>query len=652
MWFDVFVFILVLGELVFFHEMGHFLAAKACGIYCERFSLGMPPRVFGFKFGETDYCIGLLPIGGYVKMAGQEDVPLSEDERKEQYGSIPPDRWYMNKPVWQRMIVIGAGPFMNVVLAVLLYAIVAAYGAEVPESKVDTRIGLVEDSSPASQASLYRIEQIDERVDTNREPDGFGWKTGDRILRVRGKEIRNIMDLAIDAVLSAGGAIPVVLERTSPDGDTTLYYSEVLPEQLETDERVRFGMMPFQTALVGNLLEDMPAQAAGIRPGDVITKAQGQIIDAQSFSHMVSKLTSAEPVTLEVQREDQTLELTLAPKRIGRFKGIEFTPPLDWLSKTDPSAPLSVSFEDEALLARTGLRLGDRVKRVDNKPGTGATLKELGGREPEEKVEVVVERSAWPFGLGGTREITCSGVAIGDFIQAVTRFDVTPRVLGITEALSKDTGLQAQDIVEEVDGKPATTALLREIQDTRIGETVRVKVRKPEIGYGLMRKESSAQATITVEPVGIVGIVWQQRLVVHRVPPAKVLPEAMYQTRLALDRTMKTLGLLVTGKLSVQDLGGPVMIFSATTAAARRGYSWLLEITAFISINLAIFNMLPLPVLDGGHMVFLTIEGVRRKPVNARITEWVQQAGLVLIIGLMLFVTFNDIRRLFTSFLP
>ena len=76
--FDILIFIVVLGLLVFFHELGHFLAAKACNVYVDRFSLGMPPRIAGIRFGETDYCIGALPLGGYVKMAGQEDTPLSE----------------------------------------------------------------------------------------------------------------------------------------------------------------------------------------------------------------------------------------------------------------------------------------------------------------------------------------------------------------------------------------------------------------------------------------------------------------------------------------------------------------------------------------------------------------------------------------------
>ncbi|MFM1918892.1 MAG: hypothetical protein RLZZ303_526, partial [Candidatus Hydrogenedentota bacterium] len=104
------VFILVLSLLVFVHELGHFLAAKACNIYCDRFSIGMPPRLFGFKWGETDYCIGALPFGGFVKMAGQEDAPLSDEEREATYGHVPSDRWFNNKPVYQRIIVLVAGP--------------------------------------------------------------------------------------------------------------------------------------------------------------------------------------------------------------------------------------------------------------------------------------------------------------------------------------------------------------------------------------------------------------------------------------------------------------------------------------------------------------------------------------------------------------
>src|SRR5512147_1887991 len=96
----ILIFLAVLSTLVFWHELGHFIAAKVCGIYVDQFSIGMPPRLFGVKIGETDYCVSALPIGGYVKMAGQEDAPRSAEEREKEYAHVPPHRFYNNKPVW------------------------------------------------------------------------------------------------------------------------------------------------------------------------------------------------------------------------------------------------------------------------------------------------------------------------------------------------------------------------------------------------------------------------------------------------------------------------------------------------------------------------------------------------------------------------
>lgn len=175
---SILIFLLVLSFLVFFHEMGHFLAAKACNIYVDRFSVGMPPRVIGFKWGETDYCIGALPIGGFVKMAGQEDAPLTEEEREREYGSIPPDRWFNNKPVWQRMIVLLAGPVANLLLAVVLYGVLVGVGEQVPESVLSPRIGKVEKDYPAATAKLYKMASATDTPDMTGDPDAVGLATG------------------------------------------------------------------------------------------------------------------------------------------------------------------------------------------------------------------------------------------------------------------------------------------------------------------------------------------------------------------------------------------------------------------------------------------------------------------------------------------
>lgn len=218
MLFNILIFILVLSVLIFFHELGHYAAAKACGIYVDQFSLGMPPRVAGIRLGETDYCIGLLPIGGYVKMAGQEDVPLSEEERVSEFGHVPEDRWYSSKPVWQRAIVIAAGPCMNVVLAVLLYIVMFATPAQWPEAKVDNRIGAIKTEAPAATAPLYQIEPGEEAWSYKGEPDARGWQPGDRIIEINGREVSGINDIAMEAALGGGEILDVHLARTMPDG--------------------------------------------------------------------------------------------------------------------------------------------------------------------------------------------------------------------------------------------------------------------------------------------------------------------------------------------------------------------------------------------------------------------------------------------------
>ena len=138
-------------------------------------------------------------------------------------------------------------------------------------------------------------------------------------------------------------------------------------------------------------------------------------------------------------------------------------------------------------------------------------------------------------------------------------------------------------------------------------------------------------------------------MVFHRAAAREVVPEAFRQGFKALSRTIKTLAMLFTGTVSPSDLGGPVLIYQVTTTAASMGLMWLFKITAFISVNLCVFNLLPLPVLDGGLLLLLSWEGIRRKPLPEKALERIQQVGLVIIISLLLFVTYNDILRWVTS---
>jgi regulator of sigma E protease len=571
-WFinNILVFIFALGVLVFFHEMGHFIAAKLCGIYCDQFSLGMPPRIWGKRIGETDYCIGALPIGGFVKMAGQEDAPRSEEEQMKDYADVPPERWFSNKPVWQRSIVIIAGPLMNVVLAALLYGFVAAWGREVPESRVDSIIGRVSEDAPASSAPLYALSDDQVTTSTDGEPDAIGWATGDRILQVNDRDVRNLSDVLIESLLEGEQATQVVLERPQDDGSYQRYLSVATPAIIDGEEPPRFGIAPFSTAVIREVLDDHPASRSGLQPDDVIRKANGQIVDSGSFAELAQATMDGGSLDLEVERDGERLNLTVHPIAQGRLDNIILTP-----------QPYGLEGED--------------AERAESMPIT---------------------------------------------------------VAAISKQRSEELNLKRKDIVTAIDGKPATLALLRDVQRTRAGEPLKFSVTRPPIWFGLLRGESQHEVEVAFDPVGTVGVVWGSRTITERVALSAVPAEGVRRSVHALGLTLRTIGALFSGNVGADDLGGPLMIQQITASFARLGFTHLIEIMAFISINLAVFNLLPLPVLDGGQMVFLFIEAIRRKPIDMRILERVQQFGMIFILCLILFVTFNDIKRIMSDIIP
>ena len=563
--FNILIFLLVLSVLVGVHELGHFLAAKAFNIYVDRFSIGMPPRVIGFKWGETDYCVGALPIGGYVKMAGQEDSPLSEEEREHDYGHVPSDRWFNNKPVWQRVIVLVAGPAMNVVLAVMLYAIIGGVGSDVPEFEVSGRVGRLSADSPASQAPLWRLEDGQE-ANFTRDPDAIGLQTGDELITLNGRPVDNITDLAFAAILDGPDAEhTVVLERETEQGPVR-FISRMRPAVLDPeDDYPRFGVEPYLTSLVGEVVPEMPAEEAGLLPDDIIRRANGVLVDRATFLAMVEKHPVGQTLDLEIERNGARIPLTLTPREIGRLTEAMFGP------------------QDR------------RAKAPD---------------------------------------------------------DALPQILSVTKEYAEATGLRRKDVIARVDGQPATVKSLHQAVQDRPGETIAVQVERPTVLFGLIQKAETLELTLPVDAVRAIGIIHTQKMVFHRVPAAELLPYAFRHCYLALERTVLTLKALIVQDVSPTQLGGPLMIFDLTTKAAEVGWVWLFKISAFISVNLAILNLLPLPVLDGGQIVINGIEAIRRKPLSPVFLERFQQVGLLLILSLMIFVTWNDLGRFLQDLRP
>lgn len=551
---DILLFLLVLSVLVAVHEFGHFIAAKACNIYVDRFSVGMPPRLFGFKYGETDYCIGALPIGGYVKMAGQEDAPMSDEERELDYGHVPSERFFNNKPVWQRAIVLVAGPAMNVVLAVVLYGIYAGVGKEVPEAELSARIGSVAEGAPAASAPLYPIE-----TGAQGEPVAEGWQINDVIVSLNGQPVENIQRLALNAIIGGENkAREVVIERTDDHGETRRYLSVITPRKIDDDAPYPvFGVSSFETPEITRVIPGLPAESAGLEPGDYILAVNGATVDRTGFIKRISETPEGESAALRVERNGEILERVAQPETTGRIEGL--------------------------------------------------VLSGAAGRED---------------------------------------LDSAPVVLAIEGTLSEETGIQTGDRIVSVQGQPVTYGQWLDLEKSSPGAALQVSIDRPAKLFGLRGAAESFEAELVVSDVRWVGVEVGSKMMYHRIPASQIIPEAFSRSYEAINLTINTLVALFSRNVHPRELGGPVMIFDVTTRAAEVGWLVLIRIMAFISINLAIFNLLPLPVLDGGQLVLNFTEAIRGKPVNPRFVEAFQQVGLLMIIGLMLFVTWNDIGRL------
>ena len=561
--YSMIIFLAVLSALVFFHELGHFLAAKACGIYVKRFSVGMPPRLFGVQIGETDYCIGALPFGGFVMMAGQEDVPLTDEEREKQYGGVPPERWFRNRPVWQRIMVLAMGPFMNLVLAVVIYFLVALAGAQVPEWDMHAKVGEVAPDSPALTAELRRMTG-DAAPDLSAPPDARGFLVGDEILLVDGRPIENLTDLAAVAILGGPGREhDIVIARETAPGVVERLFTRLAPEVAEGEEHPRFGLLPFDTAKIGFVQENSPAARAGLREGDIIHRADGRVVSRDSFIRLMEGIPEGGTTRLDVERDGAPLQVEVFPETVGRVLGMLAAPP-----------------------------------RGDD-----------GEKEP-------------------------------------------PEILSVTDGLREKTGLRPRDRIVKVNGAPATMEALAEAERGAPGGEMLFEIARPAVLMGLVEDAQTLTVQVPVDAVRAIGIGFNTVFVLRKYSPGEALIQSFKDSYLAVERTVLTLKGLFARDVRMKDLGGPLMIWDVTTKAAEAGWNWLLRTTAFISVNLFIFNLLPLPVLDGGQIVTNTIESIRRKPLNERLLERFQQAGLILVLALMLFVTYNDIVRKVQEWIP
>jgi regulator of sigma E protease len=289
-----FYFLLTIGVLVLVHELGHFFAAKLFGMRVDRFSIGFPPRAFGKKIGDTDYCVSWIPIGGYVKIAGMVDESFDTEFLNED-----PKPWeFRAKPIWQRMIVICAGVAMNILLAVIIFWGIIYYQGKTVRPV--TQVGYVAPESPAAKA---------------------GFHAGDVITAVNDKAVTHWEEIE-NAVYTEAltGNLTVRFKRGADPMSITM--TQPLTSAILED---RFGLYPAGMAAVVTSIEaGKPAEKSGLKPGDMITSVGGEPVTFQSLQEAV-KQSSGKEVAIQWKRDDATINALITPTADGKI-GVGFSP--------------------------------------------------------------------------------------------------------------------------------------------------------------------------------------------------------------------------------------------------------------------------------------------------------------------------------------
>jgi regulator of sigma E protease len=423
-------FIVVLGVLIFVHELGHFMTAKAVGIGVPRFSIGLGPVTpLSFRRGETEYVISWIPFGGYVRMATKEDPVLEGDAPEEEF---PEDKLFESKPLWARMLVISAGVIMNVLFAWLVYFFIsAAYGrAEDPT----TRIGAIDrERLPASAATLADLP------------------VGAQILRVNGDTIASR-----EAIRAAFGDITtseIVIEFANHPPVT-------LPiDGLSIDARIETlaAMPPLWEPRIATVQTGSAADDAGIRPGDIVLSIGADTVTGWASMVGVLRESAGDTLTLRILRDGEILTLTAVPD--------------ERTTRTAAGGEEAVGY----------LGIGPNVPTQRVRIGAGAAIVEAGRRVASDAQNVWFVLSNMVMGRISPRELG-GPVLIGQlsgqtarlglevFLSFMALFSVNLAILNILPIPVLDGGHLVFLLIEGVRGKPLSLNLRMRL--TQVGLAV------------------------------------------------------------------------------------------------------------------------------------------------------------------------------------
>ncbi len=623
--------VLGFGLVIFIHEFGHFIVARRSGVLVEKFSIGFDffgARLATWQRGDTTYVLGAFPLGGYVKMLGQHDLPGEEDEELD-------PRSFQAKSVGARTAIISAGVIANFLSAFVLCYIALLLGHH---------------GAPAAVGSVgYGALES-------------GLRPGDELVSIDERSVASWNELMMIYVTQEPGAsLPVRIKRGGEELSLVL--------TVHRNPEHPFNSPDFSSPLeprVGAVSLGTAADKGGVKPGDWLLAVDGHpVTNWGEFQRLIRHRPDRE-VRLTVGRGEmpgaKEIELQVRPAA----RDAEGLPryAMGW----EPDNPPVIGFLEPGMPAfDAGFKLGDRVVSLG---GLGvaswyglwrAATWQLPQDEPLEmvvtrdgqEVRATVTRAQrpnWSVGAMGVPELGIAG-----------RRPVQLTVGSLEEGGSAArAGLMEGDVVLAARGSvrlqgPESVPEPYEMVDPDFGEVLALvgALAEPKVVFEVLREERKRVVTVQLAEVdspqqmGFLGVSPVIVESLFKKGPVEALAPAVVAPFRLLQDLISGLRAMFQRRASARLISGPVGILQATYSYAEKSTGDLLNFLALLSVNLAVVNFLPIPITDGGHFVFLMYEKAKGRRMDQELEARFQWAGLVFILLIFLFATFNDVGRIF-----